>query len=179
MKYALLLIGVGLAFVAGYVSEPMFRDSLTGVRDPVESAELPDDGDAVAERSADDVAPVQDVTPPPPTPDLERIEDEPAEEVEVEPLLRSWEIVRLSDDEIREIMIASLDKGEIGHFNAEQIISWNTFGEKEIDGELVHYGRIDYAEETTRGERTFEAEALIRGGKVEKWIWTRSGIRID
>ncbi len=189
MKYVLLLVGTGLAFVLGYLSEPAFRNSLTAARTPApaESKEAPDSPE-VAPSEPETVAhepepePATDPEPDPgpaPEPDTGGIPGEPIEEPDAIPFDTELEFVRLSDDEIREIMVASLEQEEIGHFKADQIVSWNAFGEKEIDGELIHYARVDYVEETTFGERTFEAKALIRDGRVEKWIWTRSGLRIE
>ena len=173
MKYLLLLIGVFFAFVLGYLMEPGLRGTLVPTAHPP-GPEPP----AVEETVKPEPEPVPESVPESvPDPDPEVVPDVPdvpeVEEVE------EVELPAPTDDEIRQIMSDSIEQAEIQHFGLNQVTEWKEFGEEEIDGETYHFGRIDYVEETSLGERTIEAKALIRHRKVEKWIWTRSGMRIE
>lgn len=175
MKYIILLVGVFFCFVLGYLVEPKLRGSL------------------MDEGKNSEPEPVVEGVPEPtpqPTPDPEpevasvvEPEPEPVPEPEPEPESQSPGdeqpvLAAPTDNEIRQIMHQSIQQAEINHFTISQVTQWKDFGDEQIDGTTYQFGLIDYSEETIFGKREFEAKALIRDGKVEKWIWTSNGMRI-
>lgn len=150
--------------------EPHLRDTLIASTEKAEP-EPPAGAEAVVPR-AESIPQAE----PEPVPEPEA---EPEPVPEVVSLEEEVEYAAPTDNEIREIMTGSIEREEIKHFTVGQVREWKEFGEEEIDGEAYHYGLIDYVEETSLGERTIEAKALIRNRKVEKWIWTRSDMRIE
>jgi hypothetical protein len=79
---------------------------------------------------------------------------------------------------IHQIMQRSLLDSEVTHFTVAQVIEFKEVGQTEISGVSYDFGMIDYRENTIFGERVYQAKALIRDGKVEKWIWPSNGMQI-
>jgi hypothetical protein len=84
----------------------------------------------------------------------------------------------LSAEEIVEAMQASVKAGEIKEFSFDQVLSWAADEEKESGGETYQSGLASYKAETIFGVKNIQAQALIKDGKVEKWIWPKSGMEI-
>lgn len=84
----------------------------------------------------------------------------------------------LSPEEIVAVMQASVKDGEIKEFTFDQVIEWNASDEKESGGETYQSGLASYKADTIFGVKNIQAQALIKGGKVEKWIWPKSGMEI-
>ena len=168
MKYVVLFFALLLAFVLGYLLEPSLRDSLTGERK--KNTPAPPEEEVVTVPVVDPEPVPEPVPEPAPEPDPA---PEPVDDDEPAPPPPA------SDNELREIMYQSIQQAEIERFTIGQVTEWKSFGEEVIDGQTYRVGIIDYKEDTIFGERTFEAKALIRDGKVEKWIWTSNGMRIE
>jgi hypothetical protein len=83
-----------------------------------------------------------------------------------------------SADGIVAIMQASLNQGQIKEFTADQVVSWTPGPEETIDGEVFETGLVNYNAETIFGAKTIQAKALIQNGKVQRWIWPKSGMEI-
>ena len=79
-------------------------------------------------------------------------------------------IVRLMQDSVR--------SGQIEEFKFEQVLGWKAEGEEEVDGVSYQTGLAAYKAETIFGVKTIQAKALIKDGKVAKWIWPKSGMEI-
>ncbi len=79
---------------------------------------------------------------------------------------------------IHQIMQRSLLDSEVTHFTVAQVIEVKDVGQTVINGVQYQFGIIDYRENTIFGERVYQAQALIRDGKVEKWIWPSNGMKI-
>ena len=76
-------------------------------------------------------------------------------------------------------MKASIQAGEIKEFGFDQVLEWVAGeGEETIDGESYQTGLASYKAETVFGVKTIHAKALIKGGKVVRWLWPKSGMEI-
>ncbi|MFC7335908.1 hypothetical protein ACFQY0_01860 [Haloferula chungangensis] len=85
---------------------------------------------------------------------------------------------QLSPEEIVAVMQASVKAGEIKEFAFDQVLGWKADEDKESGGETYQTGLASYKAETIFGVKNIQAQALIKGGKVEKWIWPKSGMEI-
>lgn len=86
---------------------------------------------------------------------------------------------RLSDEEIVSVMQQSVKDGQIKEFNFDQVLGWKAAEDKESGGETYQSGLASYKAETIFGVKNIEAQALIKDGKVVKWIWPKSGMEIN
>ena len=139
-------------------------------------------------------APVPEPTPPPvpaPTPEpvpapapapipepepLPRGESEP-EPVKPEPAPPAAPAT-LGDADIVKIMQESYRSGLIKEFVVDKALGWKATGEEKVDGETYLTGLVDYSAETIFGVKSVQAKALIKDGKVVKWISPKSGMEI-
>jgi hypothetical protein len=82
------------------------------------------------------------------------------------------EIPRSSSDQERylELMRASVAGGELQGVTSDKVRAWRWFGYEEIDGTGYWTGSAMVATETYFGEFETEAKALIRNGRVERWV---------
>lgn len=132
--------------------------------------------------------PVPEPTPPPvpeppvPTPMPEpeptpRGESEP-EPVKPEPTPEPAAPATLGDADIIRIMQESYRSGLIKEFVVDKAIGWKATGEEKVDGETYLTGLVDYSAETIFGMKNVRAKALIKNGKVVKWVSATSGMEI-
>jgi hypothetical protein len=77
-----------------------------------------------------------------------------------------------------QVMQESLRSGQIKEFTFEQVLDWKAGTEELVDGENYATGLVSYKAETIFGVKTIQAKALIKEGKVAKWIWPKSGMEI-
>ncbi|MEP4079194.1 hypothetical protein [Haloferula sp.] len=84
----------------------------------------------------------------------------------------------LSPEEIVTVMQTSVKSGEIKEFTFEQVLGWKAAEDKESGGETYQSGLASYKAETIFGVKNIQAQALIKDGKVAKWIWPKSGMEI-
>jgi len=84
----------------------------------------------------------------------------------------------LTPEEIVAVMQASVKSGEIKEFSFDQVLGWKAAEDKESGGETYQSGLASYKAETIFGVKNIQAQALIKDGKVEKWIWPKSGMEI-
>ena len=76
-------------------------------------------------------------------------------------------------------MQASIKGGEIKEFSFDQVLEWQaTDGPEKFDGETYQTGIAAYKAETVFGVKTIQAKALIKDGKVVRWLWPKSGMEI-
>jgi hypothetical protein len=77
------------------------------------------------------------------------------------------------------VMQGSIKGGEIKEFTFDQVLDWQAGdGTETVDGETYHTGIASYKAETVFGVKTIQAKALIKGGKVVRWLWPKSGMEI-
>lgn len=77
------------------------------------------------------------------------------------------------------VMKSSIQAGEIQEFTFDQVMEWEAVEEDEtFDGENYQVGLLTYKAETFVGVRTIQAKALIKGNKVARWLWPKSGMEI-
>ena len=137
--------------------------------------------------------PVPPVTPPPVVDE----EPEPApvaeeEEAPADETTGTDEVADVMEEEVKEeepappaapadvvsIMQASVRAEQIKEFTFDQVLDWKAGEDETVDGETYQTGLVSYKAETIFGVKNIEAKALIRNGKVERWIWPKSGMEI-
>jgi len=84
----------------------------------------------------------------------------------------------LGDADLVKIMQESYRSGLIKEFVVEKAVGWKATGEETIDGASYQTGLVDYSAETILGVKNVQAKALIKDGKVVKWISPKSGMEI-
>lgn len=118
--------------------------------------------------------PVAVVTPEPepePEPEPKMVEPEP----EPEPVVKE----ELSDEEIVALMKKSIEAGAVKEFSMKQVKGWKATGDETIDGTTYQTGLAAYEAETIFGLKPVQAKALIKDGKVERWVYAKSGMEIQ
>ena len=76
------------------------------------------------------------------------------------------------------IMQASISAKQIKEFDAKQVTNWAVDADETIDGQIYQTGLVTYKAETIFGVKNIQARALIKDGKVVRWIWPKSGVEI-
>ena len=72
----------------------------------------------------------------------------------------------------------SIKAGEIKEFTFDQVLEWTPGEDETVEGEIYQTGLASYKAETIFGVKTIQAKALVKGGKVSRWIWPKSGMEI-
>ena len=75
-------------------------------------------------------------------------------------------------------MQESIRTGQIKEFSFDQVLTWKADADETIDGKTYQIGLASYKAETIFGVKTIQAKALIKDGKVQRWIWPKSGMEI-
>mgnify|MGYP001249623025 CR=1 FL=1 len=89
------------------------------------------------------------------------------------------EDTKLGDDEIIALMKDSIAGGAVKEFTSDQVKGWKTNGEETIDGTEYQTGLAAYEAATIFGVRPVQAKALIKDGKIERWVYAKSGMEIQ
>lgn len=120
---------------------------------------------------------------PPPTP-----EPKPEEPVAVpepkpepppaEPSRPEIEPIPAAGGDVVKVMHDSIKGGQIKEFTFEQVLEWKATDDETVDGESYKTGTATYKAETIFGMKQLQAKALIKGGKVQRWIRPKSGLEI-
>ena len=84
----------------------------------------------------------------------------------------------LNAEQIVAAMEESVKGGSIKEFKFEQVEGWKAGEEENVDGEMYQTGLAAYKAQTIFGEKTVQAKALIKEGKVVKWIYAKTGMEI-
>ena len=83
-------------------------------------------------------------------------------------------------DDVLVVMKASLASGQISEFNESQVLEWEVgTGTEVFDGQTYQVGNVKYQAETPFGTKNLLAKALIKDGKVVRWISPKSGMQIE
>ena len=99
--------------------------------------------------------------------------------VEPTPAPDPVEDTKLADDEIITLMKDSIAGGAVKEFTSDQVKGWKTNGEETIDGTEYQTGLAAYEAATIFGVRPVQAKALIKDGKIERWVYAKSGMEIQ
>ena len=86
---------------------------------------------------------------------------------------------KLSDDEVIALMKESIAGGAVKEFTADQVKGWKVNGDETIDGTEYQTGLAAYEAATIFGVRPVQAKALIKDGKIERWVYAKSGMEIQ
>lgn len=196
MKFLYLLIFVAIAFAAGYLTEPNFRMQLTGKSADSEKLEADPKPETTTTEVDDEIpfetnpvvptpSPPASTTPDPVVPTPPEVVDsgqpvtpEPTQPVTPEVPVTP-ETPTPSADPVM-VMKASIASGQISKFTAAQVLEWKAGTAPEtIDGETYQIGNLTYQAETPFGTKNLPAKALIKDGKVVRWISPKSGMQIE
>ena len=144
-------------------------------------------GDAVATTTSPAPVPTPAPAPTPtPTP-VAKIDPVPAPAPEPMPVVEPTPApapapaadAKLGDDEIIALMKESIAGGAVKEFTSDQVKGWKTNGEETIDGTEYQTGLAAYEAATIFGVRPVQAKALIKDGKIVRWVYAKSGMEIQ
>ncbi len=79
---------------------------------------------------------------------------------------------------IATLMQQSIANQDIKEFSSDQVTDWKPGEDETIDGVPYQTGTAFYTTTTPFGSTTMKAKALIREGKVQRWIWPHTGIEL-
>ncbi|MEO7101123.1 MAG: hypothetical protein ABI162_17340 [Luteolibacter sp.] len=116
---------------------------------------------------------------PAPTPTGES--EEPAAMADPTPAPESTpapETAATGGDVVVAAMQDSVKTAQIKEFTFQQVLKWEAGPVETIDGESYQTGLASYKAETIFGVKTIQAKALLKDGKVQRWIWPKSGMEI-
>lgn len=106
---------------------------------------------------------------PAPEPQMEAaVEIEPAPPAPTPPASDTTDVVSA--------MQASIGAGQIKEFKADQVQEWTAQPDEIIDGVNYQIGVASYKAETMFGVRVIQAKALVKDGKVQRWVYSKSGM---
>jgi hypothetical protein len=86
---------------------------------------------------------------------------------------------KLADEQIIELMKKSIAGGAVKEFTSDQVKGWKINGDETIDGTDYQTGLAAYEATTIFGIRPVQAKALIKDGKIERWVYAKSGMEIQ
>ena len=73
------------------------------------------------------------------------------------------------------LLLASMKAGEVTEIKPDNVKSWGDPAQEKIDGTDYWTVNVKYETQTMFGKFETEAQARIKNGKVEKWVYTGSG----
>lgn len=73
------------------------------------------------------------------------------------------------------LLLASMKTGEVTEIKPENIKSWGDPAQEKIDGTDYWTVNVKYETQTMFGKFETEAQARIKNGRVDKWVYTGSG----
>jgi len=85
---------------------------------------------------------------------------------------------KLDEAGIVAAMKASVTEGKVTEFKAAQVTSWKAGEDMDFDGESYQTGIVTFKAETILGVQEHDALALIKGGKIEKWMWAKTKLEM-
>ncbi len=206
MKFLYLLFAVLIATAAGYLTEPSLRVSLTGKSANSEKLKRTPKkrGNATSQlRPEPGISSNPPVAPPTPTPVVQPpnpVEPTPTpvapttpEVVDIDPPVtldpfgaETPETPKVQTEtpvntaDVVAVMKASIASRQISKFTASQVLEWQAGTSTEtFDGVAYQIGNVTYQAETPFGTKNLPAKALIKDGKVVRWISPKSGMQIE
>lgn len=204
MKFVFPILCVAAAGAAGYFLEPHLETSLIPATRPAVAADTEKDGvlvptpepDPAPQPAPEPVDPAPEPEPDPvPAPEPEPVpapEPEPAPEPAPDPVADEEPVTEPMDEEtpapgpaakldragVIKLMQESVKAGGLKEFTFDQVLNWKAGEDEDFDGITYQTGIAAYKAETIFGVKTIEAKALISEGKIQKWIWAKSGLEI-
>lgn len=208
MKYFFPMLCVVAAGGAGYVFEPKITPNLiSDIKQKEIVTEVPLDGEKKPEKESalpktdptpvvakTDPAPppVAKVEPTPPAPVPTPPAPAPAVEPMPEPVVKTEpepapappapptpSASKLDEAGIVSAMQESIKSGKITEFTFEQVVAWKGGEEETVDGVTYQTGLAAFKKDTILGFKTMQAKALIKGGKIAKWVWKETGSEMN
>jgi outer membrane biosynthesis protein TonB len=155
------------------VAPPVVAPPVTAVPEPAPTPEPPPAPTPPPEPTP---VPVPEPTPAP-TPDPAP-EPPPAPTPEPAPVSEPAPAVAAGTTNAVKAMQDSIKAAQIKEFTFAQVLEWNPAADETVDGETYQTGLASYKAETIFGVKTIQAKALIKAGKVQRWIWPKSGMEI-
>ncbi|WP_395747474.1 hypothetical protein [Prosthecobacter sp.] len=73
------------------------------------------------------------------------------------------------------LLLASMKAGEVTEIKPDNIKSWGDPAQEKIDGTEYWTVNVKYETQTMFGKFETEAQARIKNGRVDKWVYTGSG----
>jgi hypothetical protein len=80
-----------------------------------------------------------------------------------------------AEDGTYPLLLASMKAGEVTEIKLDSIKSWGDAQREKIDGADYWTVNVKYETQTMFGKFETEAQARIKNGRVEKWVYTGSG----
>jgi hypothetical protein len=149
---------------------------------PAMPAATPTGGESEEPKTPSAPPPVPEPAPvsaPPVEPMAEPAPVVPAEPTApAEPAAASEPVAATGASDAVKVMQASIQGKQIAEFTFDQVLEWSAGRDEVVDGETFQTGIASYKAETIFGMKTIQAKALIKGGKVQRWIWPKSGMDI-
>ena len=87
-------------------------------------------------------------------------------------------VAETGSTDVVKVMQESVKAAQIKEFKFDQVTEWKAGENETVDGETFQTGTALYKAVTFLGEKSIEAKAFVKGGKVLRWIWPRSGMEI-
>lgn len=129
----------------------------------------PPSAPATVQPPAEPAKPAEPETPP------AMPEPAPAEAAPAEPAPPAAPVAAPAADVVG-AMQASIRAAQIKEFQFDQVQEWTEEPDETIDGESYKIGIASYKAETMFGVRVIQAKALIKDGKVSRWVYRKSGM---
>jgi len=196
MKYFFPMLCVAAAGGAGYVFEPKITPNLIsysqtkervievvenqGKTDPASALPKVDPAPAPTPAPQPEPPPVvkNDPAPAPAPEPMPTPDPAPTPEPAPTPAPAPVAAGPMGEADIVKAMQDSIKGGAVKEFKFEQVLAWKGGSEEVVDGTTYNTGEAAYKAETIFGVKTMQAKALIKDGKVAKWIWKTSGMEI-
>ena len=129
--------------------------------------------------TGDSEEPAATIPEPPPTPEpTPEVTPEPVPTPEPAPAVEPAPTVAAGPTDAVKAMQDSIKAAQIKEFTFDQVLEWKAEADEIVDGETYQTGLASYKAETIFGVKTIQAKALIKGNKVQRWIWPKSGMEI-
>lgn len=77
----------------------------------------------------------------------------------------------LNENQLIALLEASVKAGDVNEFEFDQVLEWKQAGTEDVGGENFQIGMVTYKADTIFDEQELQAKALIKDGKVVKWLW--------
>ena len=153
-------------------TEPAPSNETPPASEPASSNETPPATEPATEPAAEPAPATEPAMEPAPASETPPA-TEPAAEPASKPAAAAGEPV-----DVVALMQQSIRKGEIKEFTYTQVEDWKTGDNETVKGEEFQTGLISYTADTIFGPKAIEAKALVKDGKIQRWIWTKSGMEI-
>lgn len=105
-------------------------------------------------------------------------EEKPAPEVAAAPTPEAVSTGPLAPRQIVELMQSAIKADALTEFTFDQVLTWEPGEDESRDGESFQTGNVVYKAETIFGVKNIQAQALIKDGKIVRWVWPKSGMEI-